>query len=224
MTGRAGMDSADTAGVAGTGRAGRAGTADTGPDGAGTESAGTDGAAPAYGRGPVPLIASILDREPEIDPAAFTAPGSVVLGDVRLGADASVWYHAVLRGDCESISVGAGSNIQDNCTVHADPGFPTVVGEGVTVGHNTVLHGCVIEDHVLVGMGATVLNGAHIGAGSLIAAAALVPQGMRVPPGSLVAGVPAKVRRELTEEEKATVRLNAEHYVALAEVHRQSLR
>ncbi|MET9221040.1 MULTISPECIES: gamma carbonic anhydrase family protein [unclassified Streptomyces] len=169
------------------------------------------------------MIADILGRAPEIDPTAFTAPGSVVLGDVTLGAGASVWYHAVLRGDCESITVGAGSNIQDNCTVHADPGFPAVVGEGVTVGHNAVLHGCVIEDDVLVGMGATVLNGAHIGTGSLIAAAALVPQGMRVPPGSLVAGVPAKVRRELTEEEKATVRLNAEHYVALADAHRESL-
>ncbi|MFF7154019.1 gamma carbonic anhydrase family protein [Streptomyces sp. NPDC008139] len=169
------------------------------------------------------MIADILGRAPEIDATAFTAPGSVVLGDVTLGAGASVWYHAVLRGDCESITVGAGSNIQDNCTVHADPGFPAVVGEGVTVGHNAVLHGCVIEDDVLVGMGATVLNGAHIGTGSLIAAAALVPQGMRVPPGSLVAGVPAKVRRELTEEEKATVRLNAEHYVALADVHRESL-
>ncbi|MBD0734853.1 gamma carbonic anhydrase family protein [Streptomyces sp. CBMA29] len=169
------------------------------------------------------MIADILGRTPKIDPTAFTAPGSVVLGDVTLGAGASVWYHAVLRGDCESITVGAGSNVQDNCTVHADPGFPAVVGEGVTVGHNAVLHGCVIEDDVLVGMGATVLNGAHIGTGSLIAAAALVPQGMRVPPGSLVAGVPAKVRRELTEEEKATVRLNAEHYVALADAHRESL-
>lgn len=191
--------------------------------------AGTAGAAGAAGAipnaaAPGALISDILDQKPDIDPTAFTAPTSVVLGDVTLAAGASTWYHTVLRGDCESISVGAGSNIQDNCTVHADPGFPVIVGEGVSVGHNAVLHGCVIEDHVLVGMGATVLNGAHIGTGSLVAAAALVPQGMRVPPGSLVAGVPAKVRRELTEEERATVRLNAEHYVALAEVHRQSLR
>lgn len=186
-----------------------------------TDQAGAGGT----GGGPVPgaLISDILRHRPVIDPAAFLAPTSVVLGDVRLAAGAGVWYHAVLRGDCESISVGAGSNIQDNCTVHADPGFPVVVGENVTVGHNAVLHGCVIEDDVLVGMGATVLNGAHIGTGSLVAAQALVPQGMRVPPGSLVAGVPARVRRELTEEERATVRLNAEHYVALAEVHRASL-
>ncbi|WP_436232582.1 gamma carbonic anhydrase family protein [Actinacidiphila alni] len=202
--------------------AGTSGAGGARADGTDTGSAADSG--PAGGGAPRPLVADILDRTPRIDPAAFTAPGAVVLGSVTLAADASVWYHAVLRGDCESISIGAGSNIQDNCTVHADPGFPAVVGEGVSVGHNAVLHGCVVEDGVLIGMGATVLNGAHIGAGSLVAAAALVPQGMRVPPGSLVAGVPAKVRRELTEEERATVRLNAEHYVALAEVHRQSLR
>ncbi|MFE0626021.1 gamma carbonic anhydrase family protein [Streptomyces sp. NPDC058864] len=166
------------------------------------------------------LIADVAGRTPRLDPAAFTAPTSVVLGDVTMAAGASVWYHAVLRGDCESISVGEGSNVQDNSTVHADPGFPAVIGAGVTVGHNAVLHGCVVEDDVLVGMGATVLNGAHIGTGSLVAAGALVPQGMRVPPGSLVAGVPAKVRRELTTEEREMVRINAEHYVALAGAHR----
>jgi carbonic anhydrase/acetyltransferase-like protein (isoleucine patch superfamily) len=166
------------------------------------------------------LVAGVAGRKPQVDPEAFTAPASVVLGDVRLAPGSSVWYHAVLRGDCESISVGADSNIQDNSTVHADPGFPAVIGERVTVGHNAVLHGCVIEDEVLVGMGSTVLNGAHVGSGSLIAANALVPQGMRVPPGSLVAGVPAKVRRELTDEEREMVRINAAHYVDLALVHR----
>ncbi|MDX3097952.1 gamma carbonic anhydrase family protein [Streptomyces sp. ME01-24h] len=166
------------------------------------------------------LIADVAGRTPRLDPAAFTAPTSVVLGDVTMAAGASVWYHTVLRGDCESISVGGGSNVQDNATVHADPGFPAVIGAGVTVGHNAVLHGCVVEDDVLVGMGATVLNGAHVGAGSLVAAGALVPQGMRVPPGSLVAGVPAKVRRELTAQEREMVRVNAEHYLRLAETHR----
>lgn len=177
---------------------------------------------PARGSTSGALVAAIAGREPAIDPAAYAAPTSVVLGSVTMGAGSSVWYHAVLRGDCESISLGEGSNVQDNSTVHADPGFPAVIGSGVTVGHNAVLHGCVIEDDVLVGMGATVLNGARIGTGSLVAAAALVPQGMQVPPHSLVAGVPAKVRRELTEEERAVVRLNAEHYVALAELHRDA--
>ncbi|MEU1628051.1 gamma carbonic anhydrase family protein [Streptomyces sp. NPDC020096] len=168
------------------------------------------------------LVAGVAGREPEVAAEAFTAPTAVILGEVHLAPGSSAWYHAVLRGDCERITIGADSNIQDNCTVHADPGFPTIVGERVSVGHNAVLHGCVIEDDVLVGMGATVLNGAHIGAGSLIAAAALVPQGLRVPPGSLVAGVPARVKRQLTDEERELVRANAEHYVQLAAAHRKA--
>ncbi|MFJ2419512.1 gamma carbonic anhydrase family protein [Streptomyces brevispora] len=168
------------------------------------------------------LITAMGGKEPEIDASAFTAPTSVVIGEVTMAAGSSVWYHAVLRADCGPIVIGAGSNIQDNCSVHVDPGFPVTVGERVSVGHNAVLHGCTIEDDVLVGMGATVLNGAHIGTGSLIAAQALVPQGMRVPPGSLVAGVPAKVKRQLTEEELDGVKFNAVGYVELAKAHRQA--
>ncbi|MCM2415458.1 MULTISPECIES: gamma carbonic anhydrase family protein [unclassified Streptomyces] len=168
------------------------------------------------------LIRAMGGKEPDIDAAAFTAPTSVVIGEITLAAGSSVWYNAVLRADCGPIVIGADSNIQDNCSVHVDPGFPVTVGERVSVGHNAVLHGCTIEDDVLVGMGATVLNGAHIGSGSLIAAQALVPQGMRVPPGSLVAGVPAKVKRQLTEEELEGVRFNAVGYVELAKAHRQA--
>ncbi|RLL65640.1 gamma carbonic anhydrase family protein [Streptomyces sp. Z26] len=166
------------------------------------------------------LIASVGGRTPDVDPDALVAPTSVVVGGVTLRAGASVWYGAVLRGDCDTIVLGRDSNIQDNCTVHADPGFPAVVGDRVSVGHNAVLHGCTVEDDVLVGMGATVLNGARIGAGSLIAAQALVPQGMRVPPGSLVAGVPARVKRQLTDEEREGIRANAAMYVELARAHR----
>ncbi|WP_171170514.1 gamma carbonic anhydrase family protein [Streptomyces sp. I05A-00742] len=169
------------------------------------------------------LIAGVGGKEPAVDAAAFTAPTSVVVGDVTLAAGTGIWYHAVLRADCGPIRLGADSNIQDNCTVHVDPGFPVTVGERVTVGHNAVLHGCTVEDDVLIGMGATVLNGAHIGAGSLVAAQALVPQGMRVPPGSLVAGVPAKVRRQLTDEERELIRVNAELYVELAKTHREAM-
>lgn len=168
------------------------------------------------------LIAGVGGKEPSIAPDAFTAPTSVVIGEVTMAAGSSVWYHTVLRADCGPIVLGADTNIQDNCTVHVDPGFPVTVGERVSVGHNAVLHGCTVEDDVLVGMGATVLNGAHIGAGSLIAAQALVPQGMRVPPGSLVAGVPAKVRRELTEEEREGIKLNAAMYLVLAKSHREA--
>ncbi|MBQ1088765.1 gamma carbonic anhydrase family protein [Streptomyces sp. B93] len=167
------------------------------------------------------MIKGIGGREPKVDEGVFVAPTASVIGDVTLRAGASVWYGAVLRGDVERISVGPSSNVQDNCTLHADPGFPVTVGERVSIGHNAVVHGATVEDDCLIGMGATVLNGAVIGAGSLVAAQALVPQGMVVPPGSLVAGVPAKVRRELTEEEKAGVSLNGTMYAALAETHRE---
>ncbi|MFG3249953.1 gamma carbonic anhydrase family protein [Streptomyces sp. NPDC048187] len=169
------------------------------------------------------LITGIGGKDPKVDPEAFVAPTSSVVGDVTLHAGASVWYGAVLRGDVERISVGASSNVQDNCTLHADPGFPVTVGERVSIGHNAVVHGATVEDDCLIGMGATVLNGAVIGAGSLVAAQALVPQGMRVPPGSLVAGVPAKVRRELTEEERQGVTLNGTMYAALAGQHRDAV-
>ena len=168
------------------------------------------------------LIAPVCGHTPEVHQDAFVAPTAVVLGAVTLAAGAGVWYHAVLRGDCEAISIGENSNIQDNCTVHADPGFPVAVGRGVSVGHNAVLHGCTVEDDVLVGMGATVLNGARIGTGSLVAAGAVVPQGMIVPPNSLVAGVPARVRRELTEDDRAAIRLNGEGYVLLGGEHRKA--
>lgn len=166
-----------------------------------------------------PLITGVGGKEPDVHPDAFAAPTSVVVGEVTMAAGSSVWYHAVLRADFGPIVLGADSNVQDNCTVHVDPGFPVTVGARVSVGHNAVLHGCTVEDDVLIGMGATVLNGAHIGAGSLIAAQALVPQGMRVPPGSLVAGVPAKVKRELTDEEREGIKLNAAMYLELARAH-----
>ncbi|MEU6507463.1 MULTISPECIES: gamma carbonic anhydrase family protein [unclassified Streptomyces] len=167
------------------------------------------------------LIVGIGGREPQVDPGAFVAPTASVIGDVSLRSGASVWYGAVVRGDVERIEIGASSNVQDNCTLHADPGFPVSVGERVSIGHNAVVHGATVEDDCLIGMGATVLNGAVIGAGSLVAAQALVPQGMVVPPGSLVAGVPAKVRRELTEEERQGVTLNGTMYAELAKAHRE---
>jgi carbonic anhydrase/acetyltransferase-like protein (isoleucine patch superfamily) len=167
------------------------------------------------------LVVGIGGREPRIDPEAFVAPTASVIGDVTLHSGASVWYGAVVRGDVERITVGASANVQDNVTLHADPGFPVTVGERVSIGHNAVVHGATVEDDCLIGMGATVLNGAVIGAGSLVAAQALVPQGMVVPPGSLVAGVPAKVRRELSDEERQGVTLNGTLYAELAKTHRE---
>lgn len=158
-------------------------------------------------------------HEPVLADSAWLAPGATLVGDVQLADRASVWYGAVLRSDSEPIRIGAGSNVQDNCVIHVDRGFPATLGEGVSVGHGAVLHGCTVEDGCLIGMSATVLNGARIGAGSLVAAGALVLEGTVVPPGSLVAGVPAKVRRELSEDEARHLEANAAVYVELARKH-----
>ncbi|MBU2664094.1 gamma carbonic anhydrase family protein [Actinoplanes bogorensis] len=153
---------------------------------------------------------------------AWVAPGAVVFGKVTLGADSSVWYTAVLRADRDAIVVGDSTNLQDGVVVHADPGFPALIGARVSVGHRAVLHGCTIEDDVLIGMGAIVLNGARIGAGSIVGAGALIPEGFVVPPGSLALGMPAKVRRPVTDAERAHIRTNALEYVDLARHHRDT--
>jgi carbonic anhydrase/acetyltransferase-like protein (isoleucine patch superfamily) len=163
---------------------------------------------------------TIEGSRPSVDPQAWVAPGAVLAGRVQLGAEASVWYTCVLRGDMDSITVGARSNIQDGTVVHADPGFPVTVGSGVSVGHRAVLHGCTVEDDVLIGMGAVVLNGARIGSGTIVAAGAVITQGAEIPPNSLVAGVPGKVRKETGEDERKGIALNAAAYVHLAGVHR----
>ena len=158
-------------------------------------------------------------HSPDIDASAFVADGAVLIGRVTVGRLSSVWFNAVLRGDNEPITIGERSNIQDGCVLHTDPGFPCSVGDRATIGHNVVLHGCVVADEATVGMGATVLNGAKIGTGALVAANALVLEGFEVPPGTLAAGVPAKVRRELTEVDIARFRQNAEGYVARSRVY-----
>ncbi|KHL12506.1 carbonic anhydrase/acetyltransferase-like protein (isoleucine patch superfamily) [Mumia flava] len=167
-----------------------------------------------------PLLRTVHGTSPTIDPDSFVAPTAVLCGDVHLGPQASVWYNAVLRADNERITIGAGSNVQDGCVFHVDTGKPVHVGERVSVGHRAVLHGCTVEDDALIGMGAVVLNGAHIGAGSMVAAGAVVLQDTVVPPGSLVAGIPGKVRRELTDAERDGLTTNAANYLALTQAHR----
>jgi carbonic anhydrase/acetyltransferase-like protein (isoleucine patch superfamily) len=157
---------------------------------------------------------------PVVAADAFVAPTATLIGRVTLAPGSSVFYGSVLRGDTDSISIGEGSNVQDNVSMHTDVGLQLVVGSGVSIGHGAVVHGAVIEDDCLIGMGATVLNRAVIGAGSLVAAGAVVLEGTVIPPGSLVAGVPAKVRRELSDEEREGVRKNARHYLELAAAHR----
>lgn len=145
---------------------------------------------------------------------------AVVIGDVVIGDDVSIWPTAVIRGDVERIVIGARSNVQDGAVIHADPGKPTIVGEDCVIGHRAVVHGTILEDGVLVGMGAIVLNNVRVGRGSIIAAGAVVTEGTQVPPGSLVVGVPGKVVRQLSAEQQAGTLDNAARYVALKEVHR----
>jgi carbonic anhydrase/acetyltransferase-like protein (isoleucine patch superfamily) len=164
-----------------------------------------------------PLLVSYDGNSPDVAATAWIAPNVTLIGRVTIEDRASVWYGAVLRGDGDHIHLGADSNLQDGVVVHADPGKPVTVGRSVTVGHRVVLHGCTIEDEVLIGMAAVVMNQAHIGTGSLVAAGAVVLEGTVVPPGSLVAGVPAKVRRQLSEEEVARVRSAAGGYVQRAQ-------
>ena len=156
---------------------------------------------------------------PEVREGAWVASSAELVGAVRVGPGASVWYGSVLRADGDRVVVGEDSNIQDGCVLHADPGLPVLVGSRVSVGHRAVLHGCVVEDEVLVGMGAIVLNGARVGAGSLIAAGAVVLEGADIPAGSLVAGVPGKVRRPVTSAERDSIAGNARRYLDLAALH-----
>ncbi len=159
-------------------------------------------------------VLSLPGKTPRLHASAFVASGARIIGDVTLGEGASVWYNAVVRGDSAAITLGEGSNLQDNVSVHVDAGHPVVIGSDVSVGHNAVVHGCAIGDGSLVGMGSVILSGARIGRGCLIAGGAVVLEGTVVPDGSLVAGVPAKVRRELTDEEKAGLLRNAQIYRA----------
>lgn len=159
---------------------------------------------------------------PVVDATAWIAPNATLIGRVTVAESASVFYGAVLRGDTNSIALGARSNLQDNVVVHGDEGFGTIIGEGVSVGHGAVLHGCTIGNDTLIGMNATVLNGAVVGTECLIAAGALILEGTVIPPGSLVAGVPGKVRRELTADERAHVRENATVYLSLSAGHAEA--
>jgi carbonic anhydrase/acetyltransferase-like protein (isoleucine patch superfamily) len=157
---------------------------------------------------PEALSATRLD----VHPTAWIAPGAVVVGDVQIAADASVWYGCVLRGDLEPIRIGRATNVQDLTVVHVDRGQPAIVGERVTIGHRAVIHGCTIEDEALIGMGAVLLSGCRIGRGALVAAGSLVREGFEVPPGRIAAGVPAVLRGPVDEALAARARAGVETY------------
>jgi carbonic anhydrase/acetyltransferase-like protein (isoleucine patch superfamily) len=161
-------------------------------------------------------------RRDLVAPSAFIAPGAVVLGGVTVGDHSSIWFGAVIRGDCEAIRIGKRTNIQDLCVLHADPGFPCTLGDGVTVGHGAIVHGATVEDDVLIGMKAVVMNGAKIGRGSIVAVGAIVTEGMEIPPGSVVMGQPGKVKRSAEERDLVQIHHAADHYVQAAKGYREA--
>ena len=171
------------------------------------------------------MIAAYLGKEPRLGAGAWVQDTARVIGDVELGAEASVWFYAVIRGDVERVRIGARSNVQDHCTIHVTRDrWPTIVGEGVTIGHRVVLHGCVVGDYALIGIGAVLLDGAEIGAEAMVGAGALVAPGTKIPPRMLALGAPAKPVRELRAEELAHLHHSAENYVEYArQYHGQGL-
>lgn len=156
-----------------------------------------------------------------MEKAAFIAPDADIIGDVELAEDVSIWYHATLRADSSRIVVGQGSNIQDNCVLHVDKGFPLTIGEGVTVGHGAIVHGCSVGDNTVIGMGAILLNGCRIGKNCIIGAGTLITQGMQVEDGSVVLGNPGRVKRKVQAEEIVGNRRNAEAYIEKAGQYRE---
>jgi carbonic anhydrase/acetyltransferase-like protein (isoleucine patch superfamily) len=153
---------------------------------------------------------------PNVHKDSFIASSADVIGNVFIGENSNIWFGVVLRGDMNYLSIGACTNIQDNSTVHNDDDFPTNIGDYVTIGHNSIIHGCKISNNTLIGMGSTILNGAEIGEYTIIGAGSLVTQGKKIPSGVLCMGVPAKVIRELTIDEKESIRISAENYVELS--------
>ena len=163
------------------------------------------------------------DKEPQLGANAWIAPNATVIGDVRLGANSSIWWNATLRGDNDPITIGANSNIQDGSVLHTDEGVPMHIGNNVTVGHLVMLHGCTVGDGSLIGIGSVVLNRAVIGKGSIVGANTLIPEGKVFPDHVLIVGSPGKIVRQLSAEEVARLQHSAEHYVANARRYRETL-
>jgi carbonic anhydrase/acetyltransferase-like protein (isoleucine patch superfamily) len=168
---------------------------------------------------PDPLLLKLPEAEPSIDGSVFRAPGSVVVGDVQIGPESSVWYNVVIRADVSPVRIGSRTNIQDGSVLHADPGFPCIIGNDVTVGHKAIVHGANVGNGALIGMGAILLNGSEIGEESIVAAGAVVTEGTKIPPGTLFAGIPAKEKRQLDDEARKMGRNGAAGYVRNARRH-----
>jgi carbonic anhydrase/acetyltransferase-like protein (isoleucine patch superfamily) len=169
-------------------------------------------------------IYRIENTEPMIDPSVFVAPTATIIGNVTIGKNASVWFNTVIRGDSDAVAVGEASNIQDLSMLHVDPGKPVAIGNGVTIGHRCIVHGCIIEDHCLIGMGAIIMNGAVIGHGSIVAAGSVVLEETRIPPFSLVTGIPGKLKRTFDEAVLERIKNSERIYVERAGLYKSSFR
>lgn len=167
------------------------------------------------------MIENTQLREELLDPTVYIAPGAVVLGDVTMGAESSIWFNAVVRGDTEAIRIGTQTNVQDLCVLHADAGFPCVLGNRVTLGHAAIVHGATVEDDCMIGMRAVVMNGAKIGHGSIVAVGAVVTEGTEIPPDSVVMGLPGKVIRSVTEQDSERIAHAAAHYSEQAKIFKR---
>ncbi|MEN3364992.1 MAG: hypothetical protein V7606_2266 [Burkholderiales bacterium] len=169
-------------------------------------------------------IYQLGERTPDIDPSAYVTDSANVIGNVRIEAYASIWFEVTLRGDNELITVGENSNLQEGCVLHTDPGYPLTIGKNVSVGHQAMLHGCIIGEGSLIGIQSVILNGAKIGRNCLVGAGALITEGKEFPDNSLIIGAPAKVARTLSEEDIARLRGNADNYVKRGQFYKQNLK
>jgi len=171
------------------------------------------------------MIYNYLDKSPDIHPTVFVAPNACIIGDVKIGEYSSIWYGTVIRGDSNSIRIGKRTNIQDNCTIHGQKDIhPVIIGNYVTVAHGAVLHGCRVDDLVLIGIGAIILNGVKIGKGSAIAAGAVVTEGTNVPPGTLMAGVPAKPIGKVQDKDLERIKQASINYLEYAKNHLETIK
>ncbi|SDK56263.1 gamma carbonic anhydrase family protein [Natronincola ferrireducens] len=167
------------------------------------------------------MIKALKEKKPSIHESCFIAETADIIGDVTIGEGSSIWYKAVLRGDDNYIKIGKSTNIQDGSVVHISHLYPTIIGDNITIGHSAIIHACRIGNNVLIGMGTIILDGAEIGEETIIGAGSLVPPGKKIPSGVLAIGSPAKVVRELTEEEKIGIRTSAESYIRYGEKHKE---
>lgn len=169
------------------------------------------------------MILTYKDKSPVISPEAFIAPNATIIGDVEIAPGANIWYGAVVRGDLAPVRIGTNTNIQDNCTIHTDVEKPAIIGAHVTVGHNAVVHGCTVENHCLIGMNAVILSGARLNTGTIVAAGALVKEGQVAGPHQLLAGLPAVVKKELSEDILEILELAVEEYLELAKDYKGAM-